>query len=84
MKQRILDFLHRYRWLIFAAAVAAIALWVVVVGFGEQLGVDPGVRATVDNAAKRTWAGLMTLFAATAFRDADGDGTPDILQGDRS
>lgn len=78
---KALDFLHRYRWLVFAAAALALAAWVVVVGFGEALGVDPGVRSAVAGFASKAWTGLMTIVGAIALRDRDGDGVPDLLQG---
>ena len=71
---KLLDFLHRYRWMAYAVLALAMILWVVVVGFGEALGVDPGVRASVDDVAKRLWGFLTTVIIAPMLRDEDGDG----------
>lgn len=72
--KKLLDTLHRYRWLTYAVLALAIVTWVVVVGFGERLGVDEAVRRQVDHQAGKVWGFLTSVILAPMLRDKDGDG----------
>ena len=75
----IFDALHRFRWPLVAVLITASVLYVVVVGFGETLGVDASVRDVMKRAASWAWNTAVTLLVPVLLRDAGGNGTPDIL-----
>ncbi len=78
MKQA-LALIERFRWPLAIVLGLAFVAYIVVVGFGETLGVDPGVRETVEGALKWAWRTGVTLLVPLALRDSDGDGKPDII-----
>ena len=75
----LIALVERFKWPLVALLIAAAAIWVVVVGFGEALGVDDEVRNIVNRAATAAWGFVVTLVLPLALRDSDGDGKPDII-----
>lgn len=74
-----LALIERFKWPLAIVLGLAFIAYIVVVGFGETLGVDPGVRATVENGLRWAWQSAVTLLVPLALRDSDGDGKPDII-----
>jgi len=64
--KKVLDTIQRFQVLLGIITMAAGVLAVVIWGFGDTLGIDPGFRKKISEGA---------LLA----RDADENGTPDII-----
>jgi ammonia channel protein AmtB len=77
--KNIIALAERFRWPLVALLIAAVVVWVVVVGFGSTLGVDESVRVAVERAVTGVWGFVVSVLLPLAVRDSDGDGKPDII-----
>ena len=73
--------LRAWKWPITLILITAAVLWLVVVGFGEQLGLHDDARTAVAGVAGFLGLTVFAPFIRYLFRDADGDGKPDVFQG---
>lgn len=76
----MIDIIHRFRWPIAVVASLALITWVVVAGFGDAIGINPDVQATVARAAAWVETVLLPPLIRLALRDEDGDGKADLFQ----
>lgn len=76
----MIDIIYRFRWPIAVVASVALVTWVVVAGFGDAIGIDETVQATVARAAAWVETVLLPPLIRLALRDEDGDGQADLFQ----
>ncbi|MBO6937523.1 MAG: hypothetical protein JJ863_21295 [Deltaproteobacteria bacterium] len=72
--------LRAWKWPITLIIITTALLWVVVVGFGEQLGIHEDARKGAMAVAGFLSTSVFIPIIRWMFRDQDGDGTPDAFQ----
>lgn len=68
--------------LLILASAVAVGIWLLVVAFGNQLGVPVEVQESVKGAFAAIAGVVGTLLSQALRSDSDGDGVPDMVDDD--
>jgi hypothetical protein len=79
---RLVNLLDRFKWPILAIGLFLSAVWLVVVAFGDSLGVSPEAQVAVSKGADALGRVFLMLLAPAVLKDSDNDGTIDLFDED--
>lgn len=76
----MLNLLKRFQWPIVSLAIVSAAAYVVVVGFGDALGIDPQVKSVIEDVLANIRNLAATSLLPLLLQDKNNNGIFDLLE----